>query len=324
MEVNFKEKLFSLDSRNKRCNDCGDENVKYVSVNNGITLCELCAQIHKNFGNQISYIRSLDEPFDDFLISFFIYGGNRKFRKTLKQMGVNLDVKKGQLYRTYGVDFYRRNLKSISKGNSQLDKDYENPNEVMKIASNSFPEFENYIIKSSFDPTQIIEGNVLTKNNMNELNDLNLGIDLNYNDLGGGNVINDPIENNGFNNYDLNNNDIELNPEKKIESVQNEPAPEPEKNPEGGQGVPQKKVSVEGDDDEDSVERRVKKLMKLSVKGAKVLGKFMKKSGIKGYGLAKKYGKITYKNTTNYVKEHVPYLNKNKDNKEKNNGKDNQ
>ena len=320
MEVNFKEKLFSLDSRNKRCNDCGDENVKYVSVNNGITLCELCAQIHKNFGNQISYIRSLDEPFDDFLISFFIYGGNRKFRKTLKQMGVNLDVKKGQLYRTYGVDFYRRNLKSISKGNSQLDKDYENPNEVMKIDSNSFPEFENYIIKSSFDPTQIIEGNALSKNNINELNDLNLDINLNYNDLGGENIINDPIENNGFN-YDLNNNDIELNPEKKIESVKNEPAPEPEKKPEGGDGVPQKKVNVEEDDDEDSVERRVKKLMKLSAKGAKFLGKFVKKSGIKGYGLAKKYGKITYKNTTKYVKDHVPYLNKNKDKKD---GKDSQ
>ena len=99
------------------------------------------------------------------------------------------------------------------------------------------------------------------------------------------------------------------------------PAPEPEKNPEGGQGEPQKKVSVEGDDDEDSVERRVKKLMKLSVKGAKILGKFVKKSGVKGYGLAKKYGKITYKNTTKYVKDHVPYLNKNKDNKD---GKDNQ
>jgi hypothetical protein len=150
---------------------------------------------------------------------------------------------------------------------------------------------------------------------------LNLGINLNYNDLGGENVINDPIENNGFNNYDLNNNDIELNPEKKIESVKNEPAPEPEKKPEGGEGEPQKKVNVEEDDDEDSVERRVKKLMKLSVKGAKVLGKFVKKSGVKGYGLAKKYGKITYKNTTKYVKEHVPYLNKNKDT---NPGKDNQ
>ena len=34
-------------------------------------------------------------------------------------MGVNLDQKKGNLYRTYGVDFYRRNLKSIVKGNSQ-------------------------------------------------------------------------------------------------------------------------------------------------------------------------------------------------------------
>ena len=320
MEDNFKQTIFSLESKNKLCNDCGDGISKYASINNGITLCELCAQIHKNFGNQISYIRSLDEAFDDYLISFFIYGGNRKFRKTLKQMGVNLDVKKGQLYRTYGVDFYRRNLKSISKGNSQLDKDYENPNEVMKVDSNSFPEFENYIVKSSFDPTHIIEGNALSKNDINELNDLNLGINLNYNDLGGENIINDPIENNGFN-YDLNNNDIELNPEKKIESVKNEPAPEPEKKPEGGEGEPQKKVNVEEDDDEDSVERRVKKLMKLSVKGAKILGKFVKKSGVKGYGLAKKYGKITYKNTTKYVKDHVPYLNKNKDKKD---GKDSQ
>ena len=39
-------------------------------------------------------------------------------------MGVNLDVKKGNLYRTLDADFYSRNIKSIVKGNSQLDKDF--------------------------------------------------------------------------------------------------------------------------------------------------------------------------------------------------------
>lgn len=313
MEVNFKQTLFSIDSRNKKCNDCGDEGVKFVSVNNGITLCELCAGIHKNFGNQISYLRSLDDPFDDYLISFFIYGGNKKFKKTLRQMGVNLDVKKGQLYRTYGVDFYRRNLKSIARGNSHLDKDYEDPNVVMKDCSNSFPEFENYNVKSGFDPTQIVDGkNVFdNNNNINELNELNLGIDLNYNNFGD-NVINDPIGGGEFNS-DLNNNEIELNPEKKIESVKNEP--EPPKEDEGaaaataGENIAKKAKNE--DEDEDSVDRKIKKLMNISVKGMKQLGKYMKKNGIKGYDLAKKYGKITYKNTTKYVKEHVKYLNKN-------------
>ncbi len=163
MEINFKQTLFSLESRNRKCNDCGDDGVKYVSVNNGITLCELCAQIHKNFGNQISYLKSIDEEFDDYLMGFFIYGGNKKFRRTLKQMGVNLDVKKGHLYRTYGVDFYRRNLKSLVKGNSHLDKDYDNPNEVMKNDSNSFPEFNNYIV----------HGNNNNNNNINNQNNNN-------------------------------------------------------------------------------------------------------------------------------------------------------
>jgi len=95
MELNFKQTLFSLDKKNSSCNDCGDADVKYVSVNNGITLCELCAQIHKNFGYEISFIRSIEDQFDDYLVGFFIYGGNKKFRKNLRNMGVNLEQKKG-------------------------------------------------------------------------------------------------------------------------------------------------------------------------------------------------------------------------------------
>ena len=277
MELNFKQTLFSLDKKNSSCNDCGEPDVKYVSINNGITLCELCAQIHKNFGYEISYIRSIEDQFDDYLVGFFIYGGNKKFRKNLRNMGVNLDQKKGNLYRTYGADYYRRDLKSIVKGNSHLDIDFEKANEVMKNETNNFPEFANYIVNSNNHKEHMMEIN------NNELGGLNLNIDLGFNNIEKENnnidlnLMNNPIDDN-FNNPNENNiNEIKINNE-------------------------DKKVDVSKKEDDDSAERRVKKAMKLSVIGLKKLGKFMKKSGIKGYDLAKKYGKATAKVASEYYK----------------------
>ena len=295
MEISFKQTIFSLDSKNKKCNDCGEDDVKFVSINNGITLCELCAQIHKNFGNQISYIRSIDDEFDDYLMNFFIYGGNKKFRRTLRNMGVNLDVKKGNLYRTFGVDYYRRNLKSIVKGNSQLDKDFDNPNEVMQINSNAFPEFENYIINTYNNDN--IQPNLSILNNI----EIDLGGNANFNS----NIINNPIENIN-NNNDLNNNNIKISQENKIESIKSEP---------------ENQQQSENKEENKNENIDIKKVMNYSIKNMKIFGNFMKKESIKGYGLAKKYGGIiaqkskpTINNMTNYVKNHVPYFNKNKDN----------
>ena len=274
MEISFKQTIFSLDSKNQKCNDCGEPNVKFVSVNNGITLCELCAQIHQNFGYQISYLRSIEDEFDDYLMNFFIYGGNKKFRKSLRHMGVNLDVKKAQLYRTFGADFYRRNLKSIVKGNSQLEKDFSNANEVMQIDSNAFPEFENYVI------------NDYNKNQMNLAILNNIPIDLNTN-------TNSNYSNNNIINNEVNkNNNIQ---EKKDESVKNE------------------------EDKKDGENKNIdlKKVMDYSVKNVKKFGNFMKKEGIKGFGLMKKYGGIlakkskpVFQNAKKYVKEHIPNFNK--------------
>ena len=197
MEISFKQTIFSLDSKNQKCNDCGEPDVKFVSVNNGITLCELCAQIHQNFGYQISYLRSIEDEFDDYLMNFFIYGGNKKFKKTLRHMGVNLDVKKAHLYRTFGVDFYRRNLKSIVKGNSQLEKDFSNANEVMQIDSNAFPESENYVI-GGYNKNQI---NLALLNNMQ--------IDLNsHTNYSNNNIINNEINQNKSNIQEKNNESV--------------------------------------------------------------------------------------------------------------------
>ena len=294
MEISFKQTIFSLEPKNKKCNDCGDDDVKFVSVNNGITLCELCAQIHKNFGNQISFLRSIDEEFDDYLMNYFIYGGNKKFRKTLRHMGVNLDVKKAQLYKTYGVDYYRRNLKSIVKGNSQLEKDFDNPNEVMQINSNAFPEFENYTLNTY---------NANANQNLSLLNNLEINLDSNTAGTYTSNVINNPIDN-----QNNDNNNIKISQEK-MESVKNEPDEQKSEENGGNNGAPGQDDNME----------KVKKVMNYSLKNMKKFGNFMKKEGIKGYGIMKKYGNVNankskpiIQNSTNYVKNHVPYFNKNK------------
>ena len=311
MELNFKQTLFSLDKKNSSCNDCGDADVKYVSVNNGITLCELCAQIHKNFGYEISFIRSIEDQFDDYLVGFFIYGGNKKFRKKMRNMGVDLDQKKGNLYRTFGADYYRRNLKSVVKGNSQLDIDFEKANDVMKDETNNFPEFANYVINSNYDKRLMVEGN-----NNNEFGGLDLNIDLGFNNINKENdidldlnIINNPLDNNNINNNENNINDIQINTaEKKIESVENKP-PENDQNE---NKIEDKKVDVDKKEDGDSAERRVKRAMQLSYIGIKKLGNFMKKSGIKGYDLAKKYGKATAKVASEYVKNNFQKKNEDK------------
>ena len=298
MEISFKQTIFSLDSKNKKCNDCEEEDVKFVSINNGITLCELCAQIHQNFGNQISYIRNIEDEFDDYLMNFFIYGGNKKFRRALRHMGVNLDVKKGTLYRTYGADFYRRNLKSIVKGNSQLEKDFKDPNEVMPNDSNSFPEFENYIINNYKN----------NDGNLNIFNNLVINLDSNANF---GEMINNPVntpDNNNNSDLNNNNNNIQISRENKIVGIKSEPEQD------------------ENKDKNDDENINMKKVLDFSIENAKKFGIFMKKEGIKGYGLMKKYSgviaeksKPTISKVTKYVKEHVPNFNKNKNNEEENN-----
>ena len=82
-------------------------------------------------GPQISELRKIDEEFDDYSMNFFIYGGNKNFHKTLKSLGVNLDMQRSKLYKTYGVEYYRKCLKSKVKGEENNEKQPLNPNEIL-------------------------------------------------------------------------------------------------------------------------------------------------------------------------------------------------
>ena len=196
-------------------------------------------------------------------------------------MGVNLDEKKAHLYKTFGADYYRRNLKSIVKGNSQLEKDFNNPNEIMKIESNAFPEFENYVV------------NNYNKNFINSSLLNNFPIELGTNTNSAGNEINNQVNNE-------NNKNINIAQENKIESIKNE-----------------EEIKKEGENENIDI----KKVMDYSIKNVKKFGNFMKNEGIKGFGLMKKYGEIIAKKSmpviqgaTKYVKEHVPSFNNKKEN----------
>ena len=42
--------IFNNDISNHYCVDCGKENPTHVSINNGVTLCQDCSDIHLNLG----------------------------------------------------------------------------------------------------------------------------------------------------------------------------------------------------------------------------------------------------------------------------------
>ena len=264
MEQPFKKTLIQLDPKNKKCVDCGDIDIQYVSINNGVTLCELCAEVHKSLGNQISFIRKIDDEFDEYLKKYFLFGGNKRFRNKLKSLGVNFDTKRLLLYKTYGCDYYRRYLKAKVLGNSKPQMDFKNPNEVMPMDSHSFPEFEDYTLKKDSE-----------------------------------NFSNNKI-NNDIDNYEISNEDFEMKRPMSVENRFNkmkvnirecfnlEPQTEDLKR------VPIKKFENCDDcftENENNLNKK-KSFLRKSLNKIKKVGVYIKKEGSKGYGMIKKASKV--------------------------------
>lgn len=97
---------------NKFCADCKVEETMYASINNGTFLCYQCADYHTSLGKQISFIRNLEDQFDEYLILFLIRGGNFRYKTFLFDSGINnIELNRSQVYLTKGMDYYRRNVK---------------------------------------------------------------------------------------------------------------------------------------------------------------------------------------------------------------------
>ena len=142
--------IYSIDEENKKCVDCGAENPTKVSINNGVIICEKCAKEHEELGHSISYLKNIEDDFDQFLINFIVMGSNTKFKRFLAEEKVDESLPIKSKYKTKAIYFYRKNLKAKVEGKKELEKDFKDANELAeKEEENIFPEFDKkYVVKN--------------------------------------------------------------------------------------------------------------------------------------------------------------------------------
>ena len=83
MTENIFENILKLNSNNK-CVDCGNDDISYVSINNGVFICSKCFFFHREFQNkEISNIQPFNQEFLKNDIEYFSIGGNDRFINNL-------------------------------------------------------------------------------------------------------------------------------------------------------------------------------------------------------------------------------------------------
>ena len=162
--------ILTIDEENNTCVDCGKPNPTKVSINNGVIICEDCATKHEELGHAISFIKDIDDDFDEYLLNFIVFGSNSKFKHFLTTEQVDQTFPIEKKYLTKACFFYRNNLKRKVQGELlEVNKDYENANEIIEIENveNNYPEFEHYKMKS-----KVVHDGALQKKQENKLNKL--------------------------------------------------------------------------------------------------------------------------------------------------------
>ena len=98
---------------NSHCFDCGSENPKWASINNGILLCLKCAGLHRGFGLQISTIRSLQvDSWTEKQVKYLSLGGNLRFKNFLAEYKIETSSSNELKYKSKAAEFYRNILRN--------------------------------------------------------------------------------------------------------------------------------------------------------------------------------------------------------------------
>ena len=98
---------------NTSCFDCGSENPKWASINNGILLCLKCAGIHRGFGLQISTIRSLQvDSWTEKQVKYLSQGGNIRFKNFLSEYNIEPSSSVELKYKSKASEYYRNILRN--------------------------------------------------------------------------------------------------------------------------------------------------------------------------------------------------------------------
>lgn len=109
------------DILNPVCFDCKNykNEIKYVSVNNAVFLCDSCAKIHKNFKNKnISDIVRCSIPklkeLNNNQLCLIALGGHKKLKEFINKEYPKLQYMSSNImYKTIAMDYYRNKVQQI-------------------------------------------------------------------------------------------------------------------------------------------------------------------------------------------------------------------
>ena len=101
------------DEMNNLCFDCGIDKPEFISINNGIFLCERCTDVHLSFPEGISNIVENDlDRLTDRQLEFLIKGGNTRLNDFILDEYPNIqDFPQKLIYKTVAMDYYRKRLR---------------------------------------------------------------------------------------------------------------------------------------------------------------------------------------------------------------------
>ena len=117
-------KILLKEPKNNECFECSNFYPEYISLNNGIFICQNCAREHFKLPKSISYIiknnlRSLNLN----NIQYLCCGGNQKLSEFINSEYPNLKkFSPKHLYQTYAMDYYRKMLNYLIEGGIKPEK----------------------------------------------------------------------------------------------------------------------------------------------------------------------------------------------------------
>ena len=112
------------DKMNSICFDCGEEHPTFVSINNGIFLCNQCATIHMSFPQGISSIENNNlNALSENELKYLAQGGNTHLNDFILDEFPKLEnYSQKLLYKTRGMDYYRKRLDFYVNGGAEPKK----------------------------------------------------------------------------------------------------------------------------------------------------------------------------------------------------------
>lgn len=114
-EIIHLHELLAIDSNNT-CFDCGAVGPTWASLSHGSFICLTCSGIHRGFGLQISFVKSITmDSWTSRQLLYMKHGGNANLKAFFDEYKI-LDLPISSRYKTEGAAYYRRRLRAIVDG----------------------------------------------------------------------------------------------------------------------------------------------------------------------------------------------------------------